>query len=68
MKNKKNISIEDTFLKLDKIINKIENNNLSVDKMIDLFEEGSILSQLCKEKLLDAEKRINLVIDKCKIK
>ena len=66
MKNKKNISIEDAFMQLDEIINKIENNNLPLDQMIDLFEEGSIISAHCKEKILDAEKRINMVIDKYK--
>ena len=62
-KNKK-ISLEKAFSKLDKIVAKIEEQNIPLDKMINLFEEGMLLTRLCDEKLKEAEKKIGNLLNK----
>ena len=56
-KNKK-ISLEKAFSKLDKIVHDIEDDSISLDKMIALFEEGIFLTEICNKKLKEAEKKI----------
>ena len=56
-KNKK-ISLEKAFSKLDKIVHDIEDDSISLDKMITLFEEGIFLTEICNKKLKEAEKKI----------
>ena len=58
---KNKMSIEDTFNKLDIIIEKIENDNISIDEMINLYEEGSKLYIECKKKITVAENKIDII-------
>ena len=58
------ISLENTFSKLDEIIDKIEGDNIPLDQMIDLFEEGMLLTKLCDKKIKEAEKKIERLLDK----
>ena len=64
MKKKANLSLEEAFKKLDDIVDKIENKNLTIDEMIKLFEEGSQLTNICKKKIILAEDKIKDIIKK----
>ena len=64
MKKNEDISIEDAFKKLDKIVIDIEKDNIPLDKMIKLFEEGAIITEHCRSKITDAEKKIKKIIKK----
>ena len=55
-KNKKDISFEVAFKQLNKIVESIENEDNSLENMISLFEEGMMLTAICKERLNKAEK------------
>ena len=51
IKINKNINIEDAFSQLSDIVNEIEQDNLSLDETMDLFEKGMLLTKVCQEKL-----------------
>lgn len=53
---------EDTFKKLETIVSKLENGDLSLDDSVKLFEEGMRLSRLCSEKLAEVQKRVEILI------
>ena len=67
--NKTNkINLEKTFENLSNLINKLEQEDIDIDQMIDLFNQGMNLSKLCEQKLNDAEKKINKLLKKNKDK
>ena len=45
----------------EKIINELENSEIKLDDMLDLYEEGSELIKLCLSKLDDVEKKISVL-------
>jgi len=47
---------------LQAIIEELESENLSLDKMVHLFEDGMKLMKVCKEHLSKAEGRITTLI------
>ena len=64
IKNKKDITLEDAFGQLSKIVNKIESENISLERTIELFEEGVLLTDLCQKKLNTAEKKVKSLLEK----
>lgn len=60
---KKEENFEELITKLEKITSKLENEKLSLDESVTLFEEGVALSKKCNEKLEEAEKRITILVD-----
>ena len=54
----KKISFEEAFEKLKEISEKIENENLTLDESIALFEQGVKLSAYCSEILEEAKQKI----------
>ena len=67
MNKSKKIRLEDTFKELSDLVYKLEHDNVDIDKMIELFKEGMILTKLCEAKLKEAEDKINILLDKNKI-
>ena len=55
-------NFEDLIVKLEEITDKLENDKLSLDESVKLFEEGMKISKECNEKLEDAEKRITVLL------
>ncbi len=51
-------TFEENFSRLEKILEKLENENVSLDETIKLYEEGLNLTKYCYEKLSNAELRI----------
>ena len=47
---------EDAFHKLESIVKRLEDGNLSLEESLKAFEEGVRLSRLCSKKLDEAEK------------
>lgn len=58
----KNKSFEESLDELEKIANNLENGDLGLDEAINEFEKGIKLSKECSEKLDEAEKRINILV------
>ena len=64
MKENKKLSLEKSFSKLDKIVHDIEDDSISLEKMISLFEEGILLTKICNKKLKEAEKKVQALLNK----
>lgn len=57
-------SFEDAMKRLDEIVAQLEEEKLSLDKMLSLYEEGVTLARSCGEKLESAEQRVKLIAKK----
>lgn len=55
---KKEPTLEEAIEKLEKITEKMQNEDLPVDEALKLFEEGTALVAFCKEKLDNAALKI----------
>ena len=53
------LSFEDSYARLEQIIQKLEAGDLSLDDSVSLYEEGMRLAQQCGRKLDDAELRVH---------
>jgi exodeoxyribonuclease VII small subunit len=55
---------ERSLARLEEIVRKLENTNLSLDDAMKLFEEGVALSRDCQKQLEQAEGRVEILIKK----
>lgn len=55
---KKNIEYGDGLAKLEKIVDSLEDNELELDKMVSLVEEGLELAEQLKKHLESAENKV----------
>ena len=53
---------ENAFQQLEKIVQRLEGEELSLDESLKLFEEGIRLSRFCHQKLELVEKKIELIL------
>ena len=53
---------EKAFQQLEKIVQQLESENLSLDESLQLFEEGIRLSRFCNQKLEEVEKKIETIL------
>jgi exodeoxyribonuclease VII small subunit len=60
-KEKKKINFESALKDLEKIAEKLEDGNLSLDDSIKEFERGIKLARFCHEKLDEAERKIEIL-------
>lgn len=60
--NKEKLTFENALEELEKIVNKMEKNQLSLDDMMKHFERGKKLSDFCGEKLNEFEKKVELLV------
>ncbi len=59
-----NLSYEEAFDRLQKIIQLLEDGKVSLDDSIKYYEQGALLKNFCEEKLRNAEMKIKNVLDK----
>ena len=57
MTNKK-VTFEEALNKLEEIVSRLENGDISLEESMKAFEEGKHLVKMCLEKLDAAEKKI----------
>lgn len=53
---------EDAFQKLEALVKKLEEGNLSLEESLKAFEEGVHLSRFCAKKLDEAEKKVEILL------
>ena len=53
---------ETALKRLEEIVKKLENGELSLDSALELFEEGIKLSRFCHTKLEEAERRVEILV------
>ncbi|GGL55502.1 exodeoxyribonuclease VII small subunit [Sporolactobacillus putidus] len=56
-------TFEEAMTKLEMIVRQLEENDVPLEKAIDLFQEGMSLSKLCHEKLEIVGKKMDQLID-----
>ena len=55
-------SFETSLAELEKIVGKLENGDLPLEQSLELFEKGIKLSRECRERLTNAERRIEILM------
>jgi exodeoxyribonuclease VII small subunit len=53
---------EKAFQNLEKIVQRLEGEELPLDESLALFEEGIKLSRFCHQRLEEVEKKIELIL------
>ena len=61
MAEKKKLSFEENIEKLEEILSKLEDEKLSLDMSVKLYEEGMKLVSTCNRELEDAERKIKIL-------
>ena len=56
-------SFEDQLAELEKVVDKLERGDLSLEENVSLFERGVHLSNACKAQLSSAESRIQVLLE-----
>ena len=59
-------SFEKKLVKIEEILNKLENGNLTLDESIKKFEEGTKLIKECYKKLESVKKNVNIILEDSK--
>ena len=59
---KKDFVFEETFKNLEDIVNQLESGQETLEKSLELFEEGIKLSEICRTKLDNADQKIKKLI------
>jgi exodeoxyribonuclease VII small subunit len=66
MKTKKSVAQGQTFesslAALERTVRELERGDLPLEKSLELFEEGVRLSRECRERLSEAERRIEVLL------
>jgi exodeoxyribonuclease VII small subunit len=55
------LSFEDAFQRLEEAVAMLESGELTIDQMIELFEEGMGLVGLCRRRLDSAQARVTVL-------
>ncbi len=61
---KKDFAFEEAFKNLEGIVNQLESGQETLEKSLELFEEGIKLSEICRTKLDNADQKIKKLIKK----
>ena len=59
MSNSNAQSFEEMMKELENIVQKLDNENVSLEESLNLYQRGMKLSATCDETLKDAEKKVN---------
>lgn len=65
-KNKEEISFEEALQKIEEIVNKLEDGDMTLEKSIKEFEEGLRLYNYCNEVLDNMDGKIRMIVNKDK--
>jgi len=57
-----NITFEQAMSRLEEIIAALENNQISLEKSVDLCQEGIKLSKICSDKLAGIEDKVAKIL------
>lgn len=59
-----NQSFEEMMNELETIVNQLDNDTISLEKSLELYQKGIALSKSCEKTLSDAEKKVSQLMDK----
>jgi len=61
-KKKDTIQLEKAFQRLEAIVQQLEIGEESLEKSMELFEEGILLNEKCRKKLDEADQKITVLM------
>lgn len=64
MAARKRFPFEESITKLEALVERMENGNLSLEESLKTFEEGINLTRECQQALKTAEQKVKLLIEK----
>lgn len=64
VQKKKEPSFEEGLDQLEKVVKKLEDGDLPLEKSLELFEQGVKLSDSCQRQLREAEHRVEILLNK----
>ncbi len=64
MAAKKSFPFEESITKLEALVERMENGELSLEESLKTFEEGIKLTRECQRALKTAEQKVKLLIEK----
>ncbi len=56
------VSFEAGLDELEAVVRQLESGDLPLEKSIELFESGMVLSERCRRQLLDAETKVEILV------
>ena len=62
MAAKKEVKFEENIKELENIINTLEGGEVSLDEMLNLFEEGIKRTKECTKQLKEAEQKVTVLM------
>jgi len=62
MSNAKSKTFETSLEELERIVRELEQGELTLEKSLELFEQGVKLSRECQDRLTQAERRIEILM------
>ncbi|MBS5587210.1 MAG: exodeoxyribonuclease VII small subunit [[Clostridium] spiroforme] len=57
-----NITFEQAMKRLEEIVSALEDNQISLEKSVELFQEGIQLTKLCNDKLEGIENKVAKIL------
>jgi exodeoxyribonuclease VII small subunit len=57
------LSFEQAMEKLEEIVQKLETGDVPLEKAIDYYQEGMILSKLCNDKISNVQEKMTKIMD-----
>lgn len=63
MTEKENISFEEAMLQLEKIVERLEEGDVPLEKAITYYQEGMKLSKLCHDKLSNVQEKMTKILN-----
>ncbi|MGP4042312.1 exodeoxyribonuclease VII small subunit [Gracilibacillus sp. D59] len=60
--SKKELSFEEALEQLESIVTKMEEGEVPLEKAMEYYAEGSKLSKICHDKLVNAEKQMKEIL------
>ena len=64
MAAKKSYPFEESLARLERLVEKMESGDLSLEDSLTTFEEGIKLTRECQQALKDAEQKVKMLIEK----
>ncbi len=58
----KSLSFEEAMGQLEKIVDALDSGDVSLEKSIDIYEQGAALQKHCEDKLKQAEMRVQKIV------
>ncbi|SDN62932.1 exodeoxyribonuclease VII small subunit [Bacillus sp. OK048] len=57
------LTFEEALRDMEKVVEKLEEENVTLEDSIDLYQKGMELFKVCNQKLKEAEKKISQLVE-----